>query len=81
MNESRLGYILQGGYILGGVDPYFLVKGNTIAYVSMCWEYQTSTIFLDINILHLENLSRPSQKKVLKLFPEAIVAIDDVQWH
>ena len=22
MNESRLGYILQGGYILGGVDPY-----------------------------------------------------------
>ena len=47
----------------------------------MFWEYQTSTIFLDINILHLENLSRPSQKKVLKLFPEAIVAINDVQWH
>ena len=25
MNESRLGYILQGGYILGGVDPYSLL--------------------------------------------------------
>ena len=57
------------------------VKGNTIAYVSMCWEYQTSAIFLGINILHLENLSRVSQKKVLKFFPEAITAADDVKWH
>ena len=45
----------------------------------MCRGYEKSAIFLDINILHLENPSRMSQKKVLKFFPEAITATDDVK--
>ena len=54
-------------------------KVNTIAYISMCAEYQTSAIFLDINILHLKNLSRMSQKKEIKFFPDPITATDDVK--
>ena len=36
---------------------------NIIACIIMCIEYRISTIFLDINILHLNNLSHLSQKR------------------
>ena len=42
MNESRLGYILQGGYILGGVDPYNdnIYRGRAAMIISIEEELQ-----------------------------------------
>ena len=50
----------------------------TLPNVYRAW---ASTILLDINILHMENLSRLSLKKGQKFFPEAITALDNIKYH
>ena len=51
MNESRLGYILQGGYILGGVDPYMALEATNMNILSLILFYMISSV----KIHHISN--------------------------